>query len=503
LDEILRAMTPSAPASSADSAGSATASASAAPTPAAAGDDDAVCPRCGGAGFLRRDLPLDHPDFGRTVPCDCVLEESPESRLKRLQRYSSLGPLTRLTFANLNPRGRSPNPRDQKQFAALVADARAFAEEPAGWLLVHGPSGAGKTHVAAAIANRCLELGRPALFVVVPDLLDHLRAAYNPTSEIGYDTLFEQVRNAPVLILDDLGTHNATAWAEEKLFQVINHRYNARLPTVVTTNLAVERLDDRLRMRLTDPDLARVYHVEASAPAVDLGPLDALDLARVREMTFDNFDTRLAHLTQEQRLNVEKAWRDALAFAESPENWLVLEGGHGCGKTHLAAAIANHRRALGEKPLFLVVPDLLDYLRHTMERDSRASFFEVFNHVRNAPLLILDDLGAQSDVAWVRDRLFQLINHRYAARLPTVFTVSTDSFERMEERVLSRLFDPNISLEVPIHAPAFLVDLGPAPAPPSRGGRPRSTRTQGQTRGVHAVETTPFRAPPGQGRDAR
>ncbi len=98
-------------------------------------------------------------------------------------------------------------------------------------MLVHGPSGAGKTHVAAAIANRCIERGQPALFVVVPDLLDHLRASYSPNSELGYDALIEQVRNAPVLILDDLGTQSSTAWAQEKLFQVLNHRYNAQLPT--------------------------------------------------------------------------------------------------------------------------------------------------------------------------------------------------------------------------------------------------------------------------------
>ncbi len=455
---------------------------------------------------MRRELPLGHPEFGHAVPCHCVLDEGEESRLRRLQRYSSLGPLTRLGFGNLNERGRSPNPRDQEQFRALVLDAKAFAGEPEGWILIHGPSGAGKTHVAAAVANRCLENGIPALFVVVPDLLDHLRAAYNPASEVGYDRLFDQVRNAPVLILDDLGTQNATAWAEEKLFQVINHRYNARLPTVATTNLPVDRLDDRLRMRLTDPALARVYHVEASAPAVDLGPLDALDLARVREMNFENFDTRLPHLTQEQRVNVESAYRQALAYAERPEDWLVLAGAHGCGKTHLAAAIANYRLGHGERPLFLVVPDLLDYLRYAMDRDSRTSFFEVFDRVRNAPLLILDDLGAQSDVAWVRDRLFQLVNHRYAARLPTVFTISRDSLERLEERMLARLYDPNVTTEVPIIAPAYRVDLDASfreERGPSRAGRQQSSRTRGQATGSHEGGTRPFRGLPGRERDAR
>jgi DNA replication protein DnaC len=125
-----------------------------------------------------------------------VRAETAETRLSRLQRYSSLGPLTRLTFDNLIEHGRSTNPRDRDLFRGLVRDAKAFAEEPRGWLLIHGASGAGKTHVAAAIANRCIEKGQPALFVVVPDLLDHLRSSYRPDAEMGYDALLEQVRTA-------------------------------------------------------------------------------------------------------------------------------------------------------------------------------------------------------------------------------------------------------------------------------------------------------------------
>src|SRR5204863_8445808 len=94
-----------------------------------------------------------------------------------------------------------------------------------------------------------------------------------------------------------------------------------------------------------------------------------------------------------------------------------------------------------------------------------ASFLDVFNQLRNAPLLLLDDIGAQSDVGWVRDRLFQLINHRYAARLPTVFTASTAALERLaEERVLARLNDPGICVEVPITAPAYRVDMSARPS---------------------------------------
>jgi DNA replication protein DnaC len=110
-----------------------------------------------------------------------------------------------------------------------------------------------------------------------------------------------------------------------------------------------------------------------------------------------------------------------------------------------------------------------------MSDNSGPGFHEGFNQLRNAPLLVLDDLGAQSDVGWVRDRLFQLINHRYNARLPTVFTVSEESLSRhVEERVLSRLNDPGVCTEVPITAPAYRVDLRDRPAslnrvPPGRG----------------------------------
>ena len=103
-----------------------------------------------------------------------------------------------------------------------------------GWLLFTGAGGSGKTHLLAAIVNRSIERETPAFYISVPDLLDHLRSTFAPSSEISYDELFEHVRNIPLLALDDLGAHATTPWAQEKLNQILNHRFNRQMPTVIS-----------------------------------------------------------------------------------------------------------------------------------------------------------------------------------------------------------------------------------------------------------------------------
>ena len=115
------------------------------------------------------------------------------------------------------------------------------------------------THLAVAIAKHCLEEGEIVLFAVVPDLLDYLRATFSPDSETHYDDEFTKMREANLLILDDLGAENSTGWANEKLFQLLNHRYNARLATVITTNkIGLSGIENRIRSRLMDRRLVRV-----------------------------------------------------------------------------------------------------------------------------------------------------------------------------------------------------------------------------------------------------
>ena len=446
---------------------------------------EAVCPHCGGAGFVRREVALDHADFGRAFPCQCVLQEREGQRLARLLRYSKLGEgLTRRTFDNLISRGRSSNRRDQERFKVCVEDARAFAESPEGWLVLTGPSGCGKTHIAAAIVNRAVECGRPALFMLVPDLLDHLRAAYRPDSDIAYDELFEQVRNAPLLALDGLGTQSATPWAQEKLFQLINHRFNSRLPTVVTTSVPLEQLDERLRTRLSEMSLARVYELQLEGGRTShLAELDMMDRPMIQKMTFESFDASGHGLPLEEGESLEAAFRLALSYAENPEGSIMFSGREpGCGKTHLAAAIANYRRQMGDSPCFVLVADLLDYLRRSMDEDSSISHYEALERVRTAPLLILDDLDVRVRSPWVREKLFQLINYRYTSVLPTVFTTNLNqatltmrdqnASDDVAQRLATRLWDPTFCTEVDIRARSYRVSL----PRPRRGGSQEEER---------------------------
>ena len=76
---------------------------------------------------------------------------------------------------------------------------RPSTRRPRGWLILFGNYGVGKTHLAAAIANEALRRHFRVLFTIVPDLLDHLRSTFGPSSEIEYDTRFETIRDAPQL----------------------------------------------------------------------------------------------------------------------------------------------------------------------------------------------------------------------------------------------------------------------------------------------------------------
>ena len=418
---------------------------------------DPNCPHCGGLGYVRADKPLGHPEFGRTVICTCRKDEVALQARRRLYAISRLDELNELTFENFEPRGRVGLPARQADSLELAFNqSQQFAQNMEGWLLFEGGYGSGKTHLAAAIANFAVQIGLPTIFITVPDLLDSLRFTYGSAEE-SFEERFEEIRQAPLLILDDFGTQNATAWSQEKLFQIINHRYINRLPLIVTTNLALDQIEGRIRSRLSDPEL--VTQIRMLAPdfrrPTDDSANELSSLHLLRERNFASFDLREGEgLPAADSRSLKKAFDAARKFAEKPKGWLVFTGGHGSGKTHLAAAIANYAQDLGRMPLFIMVPDLLDHLRATFNPNSPVSYDQRFEEMRNAELLVLDDLGTQSATPWAREKLYQLFTHRYNAQLPTVITTA-DRLEDMDSRIRARMLDTRLCTIYALTAPAY------------------------------------------------
>ena len=423
----------------------------------------------------------DSPVSARTVvPCQCQERVWGVTSSDRIRQYSDLGPLERLTFDTIEL-GTRDTYSDPASFREAYHAAQRFVTERQGWLVLCGPSGTGKTHLAAAVGNALVEAGQPVRFASVPDLLDHLRSAFDPAIGAQYDQIFLQTIEAPILILDDLGVQSSTPWADEKLDQILTHRYNRRLPTLVTTGFRFEELGDRLRTRLGDPYFSTVVRIKAGTGTTD-GRDSGVGSRLAKTMTFGSFTKRgAAGARAAQKRSLAEAYDAAKVFAEHPSGWLYLAGPTGVGKTHLAVAIVGECTEQGREVLFRFVPDLLDDLRRSYGPTGNRSFDHTFGRVRDVEVLVLDDIGAEASTAWAEEKLYQLIVHRHDAMMPTVFTsrITLESIggseaqitTRYSDAIVSRLSDANVVAERYLTAPDFR----------HRGATPRPTASRRKT----------------------
>ena len=411
------------------------------------------CEICGGRGWYTPNVPVGHPEFGQTVTCRCLEDRLTENRQARLVRYSNLGALTRFTFETLDSDGRLEGFDGQAKFRAAYSAALEFSSRPEGWMVLVGPHGTGKTHLAAAVSNRLIQNGYSVFFVHVPELLDHLRSAYSPASETTYDELFEQVKGTPILVMDELHSGNSTPWSQEKLRQLINHRSISQLPTIITTALPPEETDPYIRIRIEAEGEGRVFRLGARShqPTSSYGNVDPRMLER---MTFDSFRPGYGGLSPQSEAGLMAGYQAARNFANSPQGWLTLCGGTGSGKTHLAVAIAREQLMKGNQLMFASVPELMDRLRYAYEPDSGVSYMQLLEEIKNSPILILDDLGRERRSDWAQEMVFQILVHRDNLHLPTVIT-SKDDFSQDTGPISSRVKDPAIGSVVPLNAPDY------------------------------------------------
>ena len=415
------------------------------------------CAICQDIGWVSKQLPFGHPDFGAAFQCSCQESKNSNSRLATLQTLSNLGPLSSITFESTSAEylNSAQNP---EMFQKALAEATAYGNDPTGWIVFTGPHNSGKTHLAACLANEAIQKDLMTYFVSVSELLDHLRGAFAPDTDSQYDSLFEQIKSVPFLVLDDLNTNSSTPWAHEKLLQILNHRFNYKLPTVFTIRDPFDALDESISSKLqTNGEFSKLIEVGSKSQLTN-NSLGQVPSPMSSRMTFDKLDPAgNSSSNREQQNALIQTLNGCTTFAENPEGWILLTGPNGSGKTHLAISVANELEKKNIDVYYAFVPNLLDYLRASFSPTSSVNFDSVFESLKESEVLILDDLGGESSTPWAEEKLYQIIVHRHELRMPTIITssLSLDELERSKPRIASRLVDGMVVDWLPIISPNY------------------------------------------------
>jgi len=113
-------------------------------------------------------------------------------------------------------------------------------------LYLEGPCGTGKTHLAIAIALAIINTGVPVICKTSIDILGDIKRCYERNSEVTEEEVLEAYKTVDLLIIDDLGKEQVTEWSVPVLYSILNERYEALLPTIITTNYNTTALAEKL-----------------------------------------------------------------------------------------------------------------------------------------------------------------------------------------------------------------------------------------------------------------
>jgi DNA replication protein DnaC len=124
-------------------------------------------------------------------------------------------------------------------------------------------------------------------------------------------------------------------------------------------------------------------------------------------------------------------------------------GEPGNGKSHLATAVANELTAKGKRVVFISMPDLLEKIKATFNRNSTESEAEIMRGLQMCDLLVIDDIGAEKVSDWVQEVIFRIVDGRYKKVKPILVTSNLEPKE-LAERIGKRAYDRLIEISQPI-----------------------------------------------------
>jgi len=200
------------------------------------------CPLCGGSGWKT----VERNGTRVAVRCDCVPDDREERVFERARIPRRYEPCTFANF-DLNLYDAEPDAaawnRSLEQAKLVVqAFARDYPMSTEYGLLLMGPAGVGKTHLAVAALKEIVQRGCDGLFYDYNELLKEIQHSYNPESQTTEMAVLEPVLDTPLLVLDDLGSSKPSAWALETVGHILNTRYNNNRLSLITTNFLDEDL---------------------------------------------------------------------------------------------------------------------------------------------------------------------------------------------------------------------------------------------------------------------